>query len=950
MQKLLTLPENLVSVFHQIENVDRNEWFVCSDPRGSKVGSGGGTANLLYADWKTRYPDIDFSDYISGDKKIIIHAGGQGRRLPAYAPSGKILSPVPIFRWSKGQKIDQTLLDLQVPLYEKILCSTSSNVNCLIASGDVMITAPKLPSSIPDVDVVCFGLWVEPYLASRHGVFFIPRNSSQSLNFMLQKPTMSEIEANNSDNLFLMDIGIWLLSDKAIEVLMQRSGWNRGKNEFKPTFYDLYSTFGLSLGINPIQNDPGINDLLVSILPLEGGEFYHYGTSLELITSTEKIQNRIKDQRAILHHRVKSHPSLFVQNAITEIPWESGLNHIWIENSHIGSGFKLSTHHILTGIPENNWQIELSAGICIDIIPIGESEYCIRPYGMDDLFNGNPKTQDTLWMGQSVLHWCDEHQLKYDNVYGANCNDIQKLPLFPVVKSNELDEGWVKWMIYGGESEYSELYQNTKRISAEQINNMANLSRLEEQRRSFREKNLGMLYQNYQLSIFYQSDLKNMAIHFAQNDIPVGNNFEDKMPDMLRIKDYMFHSELNMLRGDDHKFLEESAFRHLRQLIVEDIGEKQLPVLDVYPDQIVWSRSPVRLDLAGGWSDTPPYCIENGGQVVNIAVDLNGQPPLQVFVRLSDQPNIVIRSIDNGVSETISTWEELSNYNSVGSPFSIPKVALCLSGFYPDYCQMSFSNLKEQLISFGGGLEISLLAAVPKGSGLGTSSILAGTIFGALSDFCRLGWDKNGICHKTLILEQLLTTGGGWQDQYGGIIGGIKLLESESGLQKNINIRWLPDQMFSGETGGRWLLYYTGVTRVAKNILSDIVRGMFLNDSDRLNVLNQIKSHAIDTYEAIQGNDYDLVCRMINKSWKLNNQLDSGTKTEAIQEILERIEDLTIGYKLLGAGGGGYLLIGAKDIKSANKIKEVLNSNPPNKNARFVDFSINNNGLQVTRS
>ena len=55
------------------------------------------------------------------------------------------------------------------------------------------------------------------------------------------------------------------------------------------------------------------------------------------------------------------------------------------------------------------------------------------------------------------------------------------------------------------------------------------------------------------------------------------------------------------------------------------------------------------------------------------------------------------------------------------------------------------------------------------GSGLGTSSILASTVLGAINDFCGLAWDRNDICSYTLALEQLLTTGGGWQDQYGGV-------------------------------------------------------------------------------------------------------------------------------------------------------------------------------------
>jgi galactokinase/mevalonate kinase-like predicted kinase len=57
----------------------------------------------------------------------------------------------------------------------------------------------------------------------------------------------------------------------------------------------------------------------------------------------------------------------------------------------------------------------------------------------------------------------------------------------------------------------------------------------------------------------------------------------------------------------------------------------------VLSDQVVWSRSPVRLDLAVGWTDTPPFCFLNGGSVINLAVELNGQPPIQVFLRVSEK-------------------------------------------------------------------------------------------------------------------------------------------------------------------------------------------------------------------------------------------------------------------------------------------------------------------------
>ena len=79
--------------------------------------------------------------------------------------------------------------------------------------------------------------------------------------------------------------------------------------------YDLYSEFGLALGAHPGIADEELNALTVAILPLPGGEFYHYGTSRELISSTLSVQNLVHDQRAIMQRKVKPHPAMFVQNA-----------------------------------------------------------------------------------------------------------------------------------------------------------------------------------------------------------------------------------------------------------------------------------------------------------------------------------------------------------------------------------------------------------------------------------------------------------------------------------------------------------------------------------------------------------------------------------------------------------------------------------------------------------
>ena len=316
MKKLLSLPPNLVDCFHAVEHVSTEEWFCTSDPVGARLGSGGGTTWLLEASRRKEAPDVSVEEWLGQEKRILLHAGGQSRRLPGYAPSGKILTPIPVFRWARGQRLSQNLLSLQLPLYERIMKKAPESLHTLIASGDVYIRANQPLQEIPEVDVVCYGLWVEPSLAKNHGVFVSSRKSPDTLDFMLQKPSLETLGELAGSHLFLMDIGIWILSDRAVEVLMKRS-LKEGTNDIN--YYDLYSDYGLALGEHPKTEDEEVNQLSVAILPLPGGEFYHFGTSHELISSTLAIQDKVRDQRKIMHRKVKPNPAIFIQNSSTQV-------------------------------------------------------------------------------------------------------------------------------------------------------------------------------------------------------------------------------------------------------------------------------------------------------------------------------------------------------------------------------------------------------------------------------------------------------------------------------------------------------------------------------------------------------------------------------------------------------------------------------------------------------
>ncbi len=914
LRKLLSLPPNLVNVFHQITGYDKDEWFCTCDPVGHRLGSGGGTDWLLRACYEHDHTEASFDEWLASERRLLLHAGGQSRRLPSYAPSGKILTPIPVYRWERGQRLSQDLLSLQVPLYQKMMDAAPSSVHTMIVSGDVLIRATQPLQPIPDADVICYGLWLSADIAKDHGVFVSSRETPDVLKCMLQKPSVETLSQLSEHHLYLTDIGVWMLSDKAVKLLMEHS-----EKDGDIVNYDLYGEFGCALGTDPGVKDDSLNRLKVVVLPLPGGEFYHFGTSHELLSSTLAIQNLVNDQREIMHHSNKPHPAMFVQNAVIKVKITSDNQNLWAENSWIGVHWHLSRENIITGVPENDWHITLDEGQCVDIVPIAEHQWVVRPYHYYDKFAGSK----------------------------------QQEPLFPVT-DNINDMGTLlRYMLQQDTSAQAEaLYQAAPKLSAEQISDQANLPRLVAQRTAYRHLNWPALAANYQHSVFYQVDLDDAALQYATNQLAMPAPLPDDELLLTRVHDAMFRSAVAKYKGEDASADEQRAFALLREgLTQEVICQKQQPRIAVHSDQIVWGRSPVRIDLAGGWTDTPPYCLMEGGNVVNVAIELNGQPPLQVYVKPCAEPHLILRSIDLGAAETITTYDQLAQYNKVGSPFSIPKAALALAGFLPAYSVETFGTLTEQLQSYGHGIELTMLSAIPAGSGLGTSSILAATVLGALSDFCGLGWDKTEIGRRTLVLEQLLTTGGGWQDQFGGLLPGIKLLQTQKGFTQTPVARWLPTDIFTQpEYHACHLLYYTGITRTAKSILAEIVRRMFLNQHEQLALLREMKDHALALYDAVQQMNFNEMGRLIRTTWKQNQLLDSGTNPAEVAQLTQLVDDYCLGYKLPGAGGGGYLYMMAKDPEAAARIKQVLLAHPLHDNARFVDMSVSETGLKVSRS
>ena len=339
--------------------------------------------------------------------------------------------------------------------------------------------------------------------------------------------------------------------------------------------------------------------------------------------------------------------------------------------------------------------------------------------------------------------------------------------------------------------------------------------------------------------------------------------------------------------------------------------------------------APVRIDFAGGWSDTPPICELEGGAVVNVAVLLNGKRPIEVVVKERKDRFVKIVSKDLGKRRLVKSAEEIADHADPHDWCALVKSALAVTGF-----------------RFGErGIDITISADLPKGSGMGTSSVLGAATIAAL-----LGTvEPDLISRLTLQLEQEMHTGGGWQDQLGGLVGGFKLLKSMPGKPQRVQVSRLePDRAWLKELEKRGLLYFTGQKRMARNILRKVLAFYAENPHDFGKILvASLKSDAKRCAKAIERGDFDAFVESLNGYWRDKKLLDPGSTNERVEEMIESIRPLISAVTLTGAGGGGFMFIVAKSPRDAAKIRKIFTENPPSKYSRFYDFAIDPAGMSI---
>jgi hypothetical protein len=330
--------------------------FIGSDPPGLPLGSGGGTVSILHQALRAEVPRPRpgaLEEWLAAGQSLVLHAGGESRRLPAYAAVGKAFIPVPPLPGLRPRLADQVLADFQLPAYAQVLTEAGPGAAALVTSGDVWLDFEA--GEIPEVraDIAGIGMRVPPEVAQHFGVFFVERGSEargeRPISFFRQKPSPADIARHLATHDAYVDTGMWLLSAAAVRLLFRRCGWSEAHAAFDapgghPRHLDLYTEIGAALGLRARVPGRlralGFGRLGSSVIPLESARFHHLGSSRQLLESMEQLQRGSLGLRR--DHRAGASPGPFEP---------AGPAPTWIEGASTDQPLHLDGWNVLTGLP-----------------------------------------------------------------------------------------------------------------------------------------------------------------------------------------------------------------------------------------------------------------------------------------------------------------------------------------------------------------------------------------------------------------------------------------------------------------------------------------------------------------------------------------------------------------------------------------------------------------------
>ncbi len=878
------------------------ECLVIPDPNGMRIGSGGATLHVL------RYlksigqeaPGID-------SRLLILHSGGDSKRIPHQSLLGKIFAalPPPLNSIFEVMFNFLTFLGTQIDAGIVIACGDT----CIQLNDSKVLTSPLNAITLPkDSEVTGVVYWGAPELGSRLGVYDVAPDTCEILRCLQKYPSDRLREAGVCDpkGHVAIDTGVVLFYPTAVKQLhLLVDSLDEGG------YVDLYSDMLPAMATQTdrhqfTNNNPSLRITLWEVLSTlrfsacspPSLEFTHTGTTREYFE--------------LIKHPIKAHTSISCQVPLNEKIWVNLTYGVTDVPTVCGDEATLFGE----SIPQWLQQHELTPDVIWDKDQVADvSQRCLWNARLYPTYNSADSTV--------VFSVSMEDSIERPNWFqnpGAEWRNSERLSMGEIMQRADR----VKAFVQQQQVEASKVAASIAEMVETEIDT--------DVRSLFRPILTPYGYQRA-MSVFddvigrIENPLHRARLHKIAADLcsPFIETppLNDPIPVSLPIGKPPDLTDYKQKR--DYHYTQ--AFAAVREAVSKNIVAPTMKV--PYNSEFIGDMPtavtvhlPVRVDLAGGWTDTPPISLEKGGAVLNVALLLNGRYPISVTARWIAEPVIRLKSVDQRKEAAFHDIESLKTPIHLNDPLALHRTVLKALGLLE--VSNNTINIRGATDS-SSGLELISHCDVPMGSGLGTSSILAGGLVKALWQLMGVQWTDEDLFNQVLAVEQMLTSGGGWQDQVGGIVPGWKLTTTEPGMPQRFSVEQIilaPDTL--QELEEQLLLVYTGQQRVAKNILEQVVADWLSRREEMVATLTQLRSDAYLMRDALVAGDIEQFGRLLTCYWEGKKILNPDTTNPTIDAMLDPVSDLCSGHGIAGAGGGGFLVLLAKDLTSRSEIEKRL--------------------------
>ncbi|CAK8683328.1 unnamed protein product [Clavelina lepadiformis] len=211
---------------------------------------------------------------------------------------------------------------------------------------------------------------------------------------------------------------------------------------------------------------------------------------------------------------------------------------------------------------------------------------------------------------------------------------------------------------------------------------------------------------------------------------------------------------------------------------------------------------------------------------------------------------------------------------------------------------------------------------------------------------CGFASDTSSIIHAVLLVEQMLTTGGGWQDQVGGLLGGIKVGRSKAKLPLRVtNETLVTSSRFYATFADHLELVYTGQPRLARNLLQNVIRNYYTKQQVVVRNFHDIRENAEQCAEACKREDLKAIGHHINRCWCQKKLITSGCEQQKCAKIIAALAPYALGQALAGVGGGGFLYVLTTKPYTKEFIASALSDEQGAQNITVYNVEIDKEGM-----